>query len=158
MTKYHFASIRPAAAADSQSVSAYSRYLHHNCRRVHRHRRCSHVFRCVCVPSLVCANWPISRSSRPSLLLDRVSVFRRVRRRCHPTTRLNGKREQRCPLRFHMSSVFENRQARCAHLWRTRQKIQFGPKDQRLFADKGRHETITLLAHLSGRSTRPVLD
>lgn len=37
-----------------------------------------------------------------------------------------------------MSSVFENRQARCAHLRRTRQKIQFGPKDQRLFAHKGK--------------------
>jgi len=57
------------------------------------------------------------------------------------TTRLNGKREQRCPLRFHMSSVFENRQARCAHLRRTRQKIQFGAKDQRLFAHKGKGHT-----------------
>jgi len=59
------------------------------------------------------------------------------------TTRLNGKREQRCPLRFHMSSVFENRQARCAHLRRTRQKIQFGSKDQRLFAHKGKAHTYT---------------
>jgi len=65
------------------------------------------------------------------------------------TTRLNGKREQRCPLRFHMSSVFENRQARCAHLRRTRQKIQFGSKDQRLFAHKGKAHTLA--PHLSGR-------
>lgn len=53
-------------------------------------------------------------------------------------TRLNGKLEQRCPLRFHMSSVFENRQARSAHLRRTRPKIQFATKDSRLFADKGK--------------------
>lgn len=52
--------------------------------------------------------------------------------------RLNGKRKQRCPLRFHMPSVFENRQTCRAHLRRTRQEIQFGTKDQRLFANKGR--------------------
>lgn len=55
-----------------------------------------------------------------------------------------------------MSSVFKNRQARCAHLRRTRQKIQFGAKDQRLFAHKGKRATpsVYYLASLSlsGRS------
>jgi hypothetical protein len=82
----------------------------------------------------------------PSVLFDqsRAAVRRRLSE-CvvislrSPPTRLNGKREQRCPLRFHMSSVFENRQARSAHLWRTGQKVQFGAKDQRLLAHKGKH-------------------
>lgn len=47
-----------------------------------------------------------------------------------------------------MSSVFENRQTRCAHLWRTWQKIQFGPKDQRLFAHKGRRKNDHRFYHL----------
>lgn len=108
-------------------------------------------FSCACAAEAPTADRPISRSS-PSLPLPvvvscypyvcmcgavrvRVAVSLRL---LPTTTRLNGKREQRCPLRFHMSSVFENRQARCAHLRRTRQKIQFGSKDQRLFAYKGK--------------------
>lgn len=102
---------------------------------------------------------PHRRHRRPSLLIDRSRAVRRRCCRCSitgwcvrarerffslrsptSTTRLNGKREQRCPLRFHMSAMFENRQARCAHLRRTRQKIQFGAKDQRLFAHKGKRD------------------
>lgn len=117
------------------------------CHDCNRHRRFSQVFHGPCAPLSsplsVCANRPISRSSTTLLpLLYYWCVRARERffslRSPTPTTRLNGKREQRCPLRFHMSSMFENRQTRCAHIRRTRQKIQFGAKDQRLFAHKGK--------------------
>jgi len=125
----------------------------------HRGRRVHTIFVCVCACAAVCrADRPISRSSptpplpvavsRLALVCMCGAVRVRVRvavslRLLPTTTRLNGKREQRCPLRFHMSSMFENRQACCAHLRRTRQKIQFGSKDQRLFAYKGKAHTHT---------------
>lgn len=53
-----------------------------------------------------------------------------------------------------MSPVFENRQARRAHLRRTRQKIQIGSKDQRLFAHKGRRNRHRRLDCTQSRSPR----